>query len=164
MKFQQIINIPITETEIIFTIASLKNKTSCGYDSLSNKMLKLCGSQISKPLTYIYNKLLTSGICLDRLKYDIIKPRFKKGDKSQISNYRLMFLLTGFSKLFELIVSHMLKHHFVSTKILANEHYSFHDNVSTESAIFKLTESIFSAWNNKEYITGLFCDLTKVVD
>ena len=142
----------------------MKNKTSCGYDGLSNKRLKLCSSQISKPITYIYSKSITCDICPDSLKYSIIKACFKKGDKSQISNYRLMFLLTGFSKLFELIVSHMLKHHFVSTKILANEHYSFHDNVSTESAIFKLTESIFSAWNNKEYITGLFCDLTKVVD
>ena len=36
--------------------------------------------------------------------------------------------------------------------------------VSSVSAIFKLTESIFSAWNNKENITGLFCDLTMAFD
>ena len=30
--------------------------------------------------------------------------------------------------------------------------------------IFKLIESIFNAWNNEEYITGLFCDLTKAFD
>ena len=29
---------------------------------------------------------------------------------------------------------------------------------------FKLVKSIFSAWNNKEYITGLYCDLTKAFD
>ena len=44
--------------------------------------------------------------------------------------------------------------------ILANEHFSFHVSVSTESAIFKPIESILSAWNSKEYITGPFCDLT----
>ena len=49
----------------------------------------------------------------------------------------------------------------MTTNILANEQYGFHDNFSTENAIFKLTKSIFSAWNNKEYITGLFRDLTK---
>ena len=163
-EFWQIINIPITETEIVFTVSSIKNKTSCGYNSLSNKLLKLCGSQISKPLTNIYNKSSTSDICLDRPKYAIIKPCFKKSDKSQISNYIPIFLLTGFSKLFELLISHRLKYHLVSTNILANEQYGFHDNVSTESAIFKLTESIFRAWNNKEYITGLFCDLTKAFD
>jgi len=44
----------------------------------------------------------------------------------------------------------MLKHHLVSNNILTHEQFGFHDNVPIESAIFKLTESIFSAWNNKE--------------
>ena len=52
--FSQIISIPITDTEVLCTISSLKNKTSCIYECLSNKILKLCGSHISKPLTYIY--------------------------------------------------------------------------------------------------------------
>jgi hypothetical protein len=50
----------------------------------------------------------------------------------------------------------------VRNNILANEQFGFYDNGSTDSAIFKLNESIFSVWNNKEYIIGLFCDLTKV--
>ena len=52
----------------------------------------------------------------------------------------------------------------MSNNILFNEQFSFCDNVSTDSAIFKLIESIFNAWNNKEYITSLFCDLTKAFD
>jgi len=163
-EFQQIINIPITETEVICTISSLKNKTSCGYDGLSNKIVKLCGSQISKLITYIYNTSLTCGICPNPLKYAIIKLSFKKGDKSQVSNYRPISLLTDFSKIFDLFVFCRLKHHLVSKNILANEQFGFHDNVSTESAIFKIIKLIFSAWNNKEYITGLFLDLTKAFD
>jgi hypothetical protein len=86
-EFPQIINIPVTEAEVICPISSLKNKSPCGYDSLSNKILKLCGSHISKPLTYIYNKSLSSGICPERLKYAIIIPCFKKGKK--ITNLKL---------------------------------------------------------------------------
>jgi len=71
-EFLQIINIPVTETEGICIISSLKNKTLCGYNGLSNKILKLCGSQISKPITYIYNKSLTCGICPNHLKYNPI--------------------------------------------------------------------------------------------
>ena len=67
-EFPQIINTPITETSYMHDI-SIKNKTSCGYDVLSNKILKLCGSQISKPITYIYNKSLTCGTCPNRLKF-----------------------------------------------------------------------------------------------
>ena len=98
------------------------------------------------------------------LKYAIIKPCFKEGDKSQVSNCRPFSLLTGFSKIFELLIFHRLKHHLVSNNILINEQVSFHDNVSTDSAIFKLINLIFNAWNNKEYITSLFCDLTKAFD
>jgi len=49
--FSQIINIPLTETEVIGTVSAIRNKTSCGYDGLSNKILKQCGNQFSKPLT-----------------------------------------------------------------------------------------------------------------
>ena len=58
----------------------------------------------------------------------------------------------------------MLKHHLMSNNILVNEQFCFHDNVSTDSAIFKTIESIFNAWNNKECVTCRFCDLTKVFD
>jgi len=133
-------------------MSSLKNKTSCGYDGLSNKILKLCGSQFSKPFTYIYNKSLTCGVSPNRLKYAIIKP----------SNYRPTSLLTGFST-FDLLIFHMLKHHLVSSNILANERLGFCDDSSTESAIFKLVYLIFSVRNNKEYIQGLFCILTKAL-
>jgi len=72
--------------------------------------------------------------------------------------------LTGFSKIFELLIFHRLMHHLVSNNILVNEQFGFCDGVSTDSAIFKLIESIFNAWNNKEYVTGLVCDLTKAFD
>ena len=135
------------------------------YDGLSKKVLKLCRSQISKPITYISNKSLTCGICPNRLKYAIIKPFFlKKGDKSQVSNYRPISLLTDLPKIFELLIFHRLKHHLVSNNILVNEQFGFCDNVYTGIAISKLIESIFNAWNNKEHIIGLFCDLTKAFD
>jgi len=121
-------NIPVEETEVICIISSLKNKTSCGYDDLSNNILKLCGSQISKPITDIYKKSLTCGICTNCLKCAVIKPCFKKGDKSQLSNYRPISVSTIFSKIFELLIFHRLKHHLVSNNILANEQISFYDS------------------------------------
>jgi hypothetical protein len=51
----------------------------------------------------------------------------------------------------------------VSNNILINEQFGFHDSVSTD-CYFKLIESIFNTLNDKEYVTGLFCDLTKAVD
>jgi len=39
---------------------------------------------------------MAQGILPDQLKYSITKPIHKNGDKSQISNYRPVSLLTGF--------------------------------------------------------------------
>jgi hypothetical protein len=64
----EIVNISITSAEVLSSIFSLKNKTSCGYDGLSNKIIKLCGEQITVPLTYIYNLSLNTGTYPDQLK------------------------------------------------------------------------------------------------
>jgi len=61
-EFPQIIKIPITETEVTCTISLLKNETSCAFGGLTNKILNLYSSHISKPITFIFNKSLTSGI------------------------------------------------------------------------------------------------------
>jgi len=45
--------IPITESEIICTISSLKNKNSSVCEGISNKFLRLCGKFSGKPLTFL---------------------------------------------------------------------------------------------------------------
>ena len=49
-------------------------------------------------------------------------------------------------------------------KILANEQYGFRSNTSTEKAIYQLTNNILKALDNKEWVGGLFCDLSKAFD
>jgi hypothetical protein len=40
----------------------------------------------------------------------------------------------------------------------------FREGFSTVTATHKLIETVFSTWNNKEYVAYLFCDLTKAFD
>jgi len=44
--------------------------------------------------------MLSLGIFPSRLQFSEIKPLFKKGDKSNISDYRPISILTSFSKIF----------------------------------------------------------------
>ena len=67
------INLNNTTTyEINKIINSLKNKTSHGYDEISDKILKASAPFILSPLTYIFNKILLSGTFPDGLKYSEI--------------------------------------------------------------------------------------------
>jgi hypothetical protein len=80
--------IPVTEIEVIDIIKSLKHKNSLGYEGISNNILKHCVKEISKPMTFIFNYSLMTGVFPDRFKYAIILPIHKKGDKFIMSNYR----------------------------------------------------------------------------
>jgi hypothetical protein len=55
-----------TSHEVDKIIHSLKRKDSYGYDEVSNRILKNSAPYILAPLTYIFNKILSTGIFPDR--------------------------------------------------------------------------------------------------
>jgi hypothetical protein len=95
--FPSINLIPTTANEIISIIHSLKSKHSCGYDEIST-LLKSCADYICLLLSYLYNQSMAAGVFPERLKYSKVKPLYKKGEKSCISNYRPILLLQRFLK------------------------------------------------------------------
>jgi hypothetical protein len=115
------------------------------------------------PLTYICNAYINSGIFPDRLKYAIIKAIFKKGDDQEIINYRLISLLTYFSKVIQKLIYARLLDHINSNCIPVNEQYEFKTQ-STQQATFSLINNVLTAMNNNLKIGGIFCDLQKAFD
>ena len=112
--------------EIISIIKSLKTKNSSGYDEISTKLLKISASYIFSPLIYICNKSTSTGIFPEQLKYSIIKPLYKKGDKTDPSNYRPISMLTSFSKVLEKALYNRL------SKYLKTIIYDMHKNLALE--------------------------------
>jgi hypothetical protein len=100
--------IPVTKGEITNIVGPLKSKKSSGYDGISSNILKLCSAFISAPLSYICNMSIITGVFPERLKYAVIKPLYKKGDKVDITNYRPISMLTVFSKILEKVMHHRL--------------------------------------------------------
>jgi hypothetical protein len=92
-KITEMKSIPVTEGEIVNTIRSPKHKNSTGYDNISSKIIKCCAMEISKPLIYMFNYSLQVGICPERFKYSVVRPIYKKGDKTRMTNYRPISLL-----------------------------------------------------------------------
>jgi len=153
-----------TTGEIEKIIKKLKHKNSCGYDKVTTKILKTVSPFIVSPLTHICNRMLTTGTFPDRLKYSEIKPVYKKGDKTQITNYRPISLLPVFSKIFEKVLYKRLYNHLSSNNILVKEQFGFRCNTSTEMAIYTLINNILLFLNTKTLVGGLFYDLQKAFD
>jgi hypothetical protein len=85
-------------------IKSLKTKNSYGYNEILTKILKIINNFICFPLNYVCNKILLWGVFPDGLKYAVIKPLHKNGDRCEVSNYRPASLLTSFSKIFGMVM------------------------------------------------------------
>jgi hypothetical protein len=147
---------PVTKAEILSTISSLKSKTSSGYDGISTEILKISSLYISEPFAFICNMSLMTGVFPDQMKYADIKPLFKKGDKSDMTNYRPMSMLPTFSKVLEKIMYHRLNQHFQINDVLVGEQFGFHKNMAVEFAAYLLTNEIHQAWNRKSHVVGIF--------
>ena len=78
--------------------------------------------------------MLVQGLYPERLKFSLIKPIYKSGDKSSPSNYRPISLLPVFSKIFEKVIHKRLFDHLNNNVILNEHHYGFRSEVSTENA------------------------------
>jgi hypothetical protein len=91
-----------------------------------------------------------------RLKFSEIKPVFKKGDKSNLSNYRPISMPPSFSIIFEEVILNRLTCHMDSNCISVKEQFGFRKGSSMELASYNLINNIQSALNNKLLIGGVF--------
>jgi len=133
--------------EIEKIISSLKSKNSHGYDEISVNILKFSSPYISSPLCHICNKMFSTGIFPERLKYAVIKPIFKNGDRNNVSNYRPISLLPAFSKVFEKVLYVTMYQHLINNDILVDNQFGFRPKSSTMAATFSLINEILKALN-----------------
>jgi hypothetical protein len=103
----------------------LKSKNSSGYDEISTKIIKISKPFIISPLINICNKVLAQGNYPERLKFSLIKPVYKSGDKSSPSNYRPISLLPAFSKITEKDIYKRVFDHLNNNAILNEHQYGF---------------------------------------
>jgi hypothetical protein len=89
------------------------------------------------------------GVFPERLKCAVVIPLHKKGDVSNMANYRKISLLPVFSKVFEKAMYCRLNQHLQTNNILATTQYGFRKGLSAEHAAFSLADNILMAWNKK---------------
>jgi hypothetical protein len=145
-------------------IKSLKTKIHVNMMKFQTKILKVSMPFIVSPLTYISNKSLAMGEFPARFKYAEVRPLFKSGINTELSNFRPISVLTSFSKIFEKIVYDTLYQHLNYNNILVNEQFGFIKDSSTSAATHKLLKEILDALNNNTTVGGIFCDIRKAFD
>ena len=154
----------VDETAVLKVIQSLKPKTSAGHDGISLKLLKYLAPGLLKPLTFIINQSLLTGIFPNNLKIAKVIPLFKKDNPSLVDNYRPISLLSSLSKLFEKIVFGQVFKYFTDNGLFHILQYGFREGHSTETATLDLSDRIINALDNNETPLAIFMDLSKAFD
>ncbi|XP_045450487.1 uncharacterized protein LOC123659284 [Melitaea cinxia] len=94
----------ILEAEVVKAIQTQKSGKAPGDDKISNELLKDTITTIVKPLTYLFNEILfTEQIPTQWTKSTIILLP-KKGDKTNINNYRPICLTSNIYKVFSKVI------------------------------------------------------------
>ena len=152
---------PVNEVYIDNVINKLKNKSSCGYDNISNKHIKYAKNVLTKPLTLLVSQCLHTGIYPSQLKLSRVKPLFKSGDQSRFSNYRSIFVLPSLSKIFERVIFHQLLGCFTNNNLLCLDQFGFRPVHSTELAALGMEDHMITQMDSCRVPINIYIDLSK---
>ena len=86
-------------------IKKLKNKKSPGPDGVANELLKSAASLVRKPLAHLMNACLQNETIPSDWRNALVILIFKKGDPTDLKNYRPISLLSHMYKLFTKILT-----------------------------------------------------------
>ena len=95
---------PTCPMEVKNILINSKPKLSAGFDEIPLKLLKSSPDNIIMALSHIFNLSLSTGKVIGDFKIAKIILLYKKGDASDINNYRPISLLSNISKILEKIM------------------------------------------------------------
>ena len=98
------------------------------------------------------------------MKIAKVTPISKSGKKELLKNYRLIFVLSCFSKILERIMCNRVYNYLNDNNLLFHKQCGFKSGHSTDHALIELINSIYGSFNQNKYTLGVFVDLSKAFD
>jgi hypothetical protein len=98
------------------------------------------------------------------LKIAKVIPIFKKGDKTNLNNYRPISLLPVISKVFEKVLNNQLTDELNCRNLIDENQYGFRSGHSTEDAIMKFVDQIEKELLAKKHVVSIYIDVSKAFD
>ena len=104
-------------------------------------------------------------ICFpDNLKLANVRPCFKSGDRSVMSNYRPISLTSHIAKIFERVVHKYLFNYFRDNGLFYRFQAGFIPGSSTTCQLLEIYHNICRSLDSGEYVKVVFCDASKAFD
>lgn len=155
---------PVSEEYILKQLQQLNPSKSTGLDGIPSRFLRDGSTMLAKPITYIVNLSLTSGIVPDEMKTARVCPIFKKNSRLEVGNYRPVSILVVVSKIVERSVYSQFEKYLVENNLLYNLQSGFRSSYSTDTCLIQLLDHIKNESSKGLYTGMIMLDLQKAFD
>jgi hypothetical protein len=126
-------------------------------------MLKKEPYAFAKLLKPLINDSLSLGIFPECLKTANVIPIFKKGELSNMNNYRPISLLPVLSKVFEKVLNNQLTN-IIDNGYIDDNQFGFRQGHSTEDAVIKFVDKLERDIALGNHVVSIYVDVSKAFD
>ena len=95
------------------------------------------------------------------MKIAKVLPFYKSGKKNLMTNYRLISVLSGFSKILERIMYNRLHSYLNDNNRFFEKQFGFREGHSTNHAHIQLINNICDSFNQNKYTLGVVIELSQ---
>lgn len=155
---------PCLPSDVYNIISGLRNTASVGYDGITTKIVKCVNDCICSHLSHIINLCITTGTFPDDLKKTVVKPLFKKEDRTLMEYYRPIALIPIISKIFEKYFYLKLNDYFEKFNMLCDEQKGFRRSKTINMAIYEFLDNVISNMDKNNAVCAIYCDMSQAFD
>ena len=157
-------NIVISESEVLKHLKELDASKAMGPDNINPFLIKSMAEVFVKPLTLIFQKSVSSGIVPSAWKEARITPIFKKGNKTEQSNYQPVSLTSIVCKTLEKLVRKSILSHLTENHLLSDKQYGFRSGRSCSLQLLNVMERWTEYVEQHQSWDTIYLDLAKAFD
>uniref|UniRef100_A0A8R1I4B9 Reverse transcriptase domain-containing protein n=1 Tax=Caenorhabditis japonica TaxID=281687 RepID=A0A8R1I4B9_CAEJA len=119
---------------------------------------------IALPLSIIFNKSITSGTMPNDWKRAVVKPLYKKGSRTNPSNYHPISLTSTISKTIERRIRRHITGHLGHNKLLSDCQYVFRSKRSTDAQLLEFYGQLLCNAALRKPSFAVYIDFKKAFD
>ena len=140
------------------------NHKAAGPDQIKPIVLQTLHKELAPILQEIFQRSINQGKLPNIWKDANVSPAFKKGDKSEPSNYRPISLTCALCKVLEHIVASSLSRHFTDLNILYELQHGFRERMSCETQLIMLVHELSKNMQMGKQTDLILLDFSKAFD
>ena len=154
----------ITEETVSLKLKSLNPNKSPGPDKIYPRLLKELHNELAKPLAILFNLSLKEGVLPNDWKHAEVTDIFKKGSKTEPSNYRPVSLTSVVCKILESFIRDVVQIHMEKHKLYTKCQHGFRRGKSCTSQLLEVMEDLTRFMETKKDFDVVYLDFSKAFD